>query len=170
VAAVTLAGSCPPEFALPDLLGVTRRLSDLRGRIGVLVFWSCECSHAERLDRALTQLAPGWPDEVAVWRIASAAHETPQQLMRQAQGLGLAPVLLDSKQELADSLAAEVTPHVVVLDRQGIIRYVGAPDDVTLRQRQPTRSYLAEAVTALLSGAAPDPSEVPAFGCVLTRA
>lgn len=167
---MTLAGSRPPEFALPDLLGVTRRLSDLRGRIGVLVFWSCECSHAERLDRSLLDRMAGWTTAVTIWRIASAANETPQQLMRQAQGLGLAPVLLDSKQELADSLAAEVTPHVVVLDREGIIRYVGAPDDVTLRQRQPTRSYLAEAVTALLSGATPDPSEVPAFGCVLNRA
>ena len=166
---MTLAGSCPPDFALPDLHGGMWRLNDLRGRIGVLVFWSCECAHAERLDRALTQLASSWPDDVVVWRIASAANEMPQQLMRHAHGLGAAPVLLDSDQTVADSMAAEVTPHIVVLDREGIIRYVGAPDDVTLRQPQPTRSYLVEAVAALLSGAAPDPSEVPSFGCVLTR-
>lgn len=164
-----LAGSDPPDFALPDLDGETRRLSDLLGRVAVLVFWSCECPHVERLDRVLTHLEMNWRDDVMVWRIASAANEAPEQLRRHADARGVAPVLLDTDQALADSLAAEVTPHVVVLDRQGIIRYAGAPDDVTLRQREPRRSYLADAVAAVLRGEDPSPAETAAFGCALTR-
>ena len=167
---MSLVGCRAEGFALQDLSGATRHLSDLLGRIGILVFWSCECPHAERLDRSLPQLMKAWPDDVVVWRIASAANEPVVALVRRAAELGAAPVLLDSDQAVADSLGAEVTPHVVVLDRRGIIRYTGAPDDVTLRQRQPTRSYLVEAVTALLRGTPPNPSEVPGFGCVLTRA
>lgn len=167
---MTLAGRYPPDFALPDLRGETRRLSDLLGRVAVLMFWSCECPHVERLDRALAHMGMDWREDVIVWRIASSANEVPEQLRLHADALGVAPVLLDTDQAVAVSLGAEVTPHVVVLDRQGIIRYAGAADDVTLRQREPRRSYLAEAVAALLRGTPPDPSEVPAFGCVLTRA
>jgi hypothetical protein len=154
---------------LPDLDGVTRELSDLRGRIAVLVFWSCECAHIERFESSLEQLPLTWKDDVVIWRVASAANESLEQLRHKADALGVGPILLDRDQAVADAFGAEVTPHVVALDRQGVIGYLGAPDDVTLRQRQPTRSYLAEAVAALLSGTAPNPSQVPAFGCVLTR-
>jgi peroxiredoxin len=166
---VTLVGSPAPEFTLRDLEARRWQRSDLLGRIGVLVFWSCECAHVERFERDLQRLAPMWGAEVGVWRVASGANESVERLRQKAEALDVGPVLLDPDQAVADVLAAEVTPHVVVLDRQGIIRYLGAPDDVTLRQRHPTRSYLGEAVDALLRGALPDPAEVRAFGCVLVR-
>ena len=43
------------------------------------------------------------------------------------------------------------------------------PDDVTLRRKAPTLSYLAEAVEAVLAGRRPDPAETPPFGCIIVR-
>lgn len=164
-----LFGSRPKGFALQDLSGNTRRLSDLLGRIGILVFWSCECPHVERLDRSLLDHLAGWPQEVTVWRIASAANEPVEEIERKAAAVGVGPVLLDPDQSVADAFGVRVTPHIVVLDRAQVVRYAGAPDDVSLRQRQPTRDYLADAVACVLRGEDPSPAETPAFGCALSR-
>jgi hypothetical protein len=58
---------------------------------------------------------------------------------------------------------------VFVVDRDGILRYRGAVDDITFRQRQATRFFLREAVEALLAGRQPDVGETPAYGCAIVR-
>ena len=145
---LNLVGSRAPGFRLCDLNGVEHSLDSARGSVQVLIFWSAECPHVRRLDEALGQspafAAPG----VAVWRIASNANESPQTLRRAAEAVSVSPVLLDLDGQVADAYQAQVTPHVFVLDREGVVRYTGAPDDVTFRQRTPTRSYLTEAVAS----------------------
>ncbi|MBK7316728.1 redoxin domain-containing protein [Candidatus Villigracilis affinis] len=42
-----------PDFELPDLDGNLHRLSHYRGRIVIVNFWSCECPHSERTDKAI---------------------------------------------------------------------------------------------------------------------
>jgi hypothetical protein len=55
------------------------------------------------------------------------------------------------------------------MDRDGILRYRGAVDDVTFRQRKATRFFLKEAVDALLEGHLPARTETPAYGCTIVR-
>jgi hypothetical protein len=57
-----------------------------------------------------------------------------------------------------------------VIDAQGILRYQGAFDDVTFRQRTPTLIYLHMAVEALQSDQQPEPAETPPYGCSVVRA
>jgi len=70
---------------------------------------------------------------------------------------------------VADLYAAQTTPHVFVIDRQGLLRYRGAVDDGTLRQRIPTRFFLEAVVGALLEGRLPPLTETPAYGCAIVR-
>jgi peroxiredoxin len=165
---VSLVDQPAPPFTLPDRQGRLRRADEWRGRLTLFVFWSYECSHATRLDARLHHLRQhGWSD-VAVVRIACS----PESPGNGARGPGLEvsdPILIDEAQQVADLYAARVTPHVVVVDAEGIVRYIGAPDDVSLRQRTPTRSYLEDAVEALRAGRCPEPQAVPAFGCAIAR-
>jgi hypothetical protein len=78
-------------------------------------------------------------------------------------------VLKDAGHVVADAYAAQVTPEVFVIDRAGVLRYRGAVDDASFRQRVPTRPYLEEAVESLLAGGLPTVAEVPAFGCSIIR-
>ncbi len=78
-------------------------------------------------------------------------------------------VLIDAEQIVADLYDAQTTPHVFVIDRSGILRYRGAVDDVTFRQRKPIRFFLDEAVEALLDGHLPALAETPAYGCAIVR-
>ncbi len=158
-----------PDFELPDLDGDIVRLNDLRGKIVILNFWSCECPHSERTDRQLMAMFVQWQDDVVLLSIASNQIETPQAVAEAAGSRRLPCVLLDAGHRVADLYNAVTTPHVFVIDREGILRYMGAVDDVSFRQRRPSRFYLDEAVEALLSGHFPPITETPAYGCTIVR-
>ncbi len=158
-----------PDFELPDLDGALHRLSDYRRKVVVLNFWSCECPHSERTDRALMAMFVQWRDDVVLLSIAANRIESAEAMAAAARLRRLPIVLLDSEHYVADLYEAQTTPHVFVIDRDGILRYRGAVDDVTFRQRRPTRFFLDEAVEALLEGRLPALAETPAYGCTIVR-
>lgn len=158
-----------PDFELPDLNGALHRLSNYRGRIVIVNFWSCECPHSERTDKAILSMFVQWQDDVTMLTIASNRSETVEALKEAAESRRLPNVLHDADCSVANLFDAQTTPHVFVIDRDGILRYRGAVDDVTFRQRKPTRFFLDEAVEALLSGQFPTLTESPAYGCAIVR-
>lgn len=158
-----------PDFELPDLNGVTDRLSNHRGRIVIINFWSCECPHSERADKAILAMLAQWRDDAVMLSIASNRNENIEALKKAAEARRLPVVLRDADCRVADLFGAETTPHVFVVDREGILRYRGAVDDVTFRRRTPTRFFLDEAVESLLEGRLPPLTESPAYGCAIVR-
>jgi hypothetical protein len=101
--------------------------------------------------------------------VASNQIETPEMIARAARDRRMPLLLLDENHRVADLYEAITTPHVFVMDRGGILRYRGAVDNVSFRQRRPTRFYLDEAVEALLAGHFPPVVETPAYGCTIVR-
>ena len=158
-----------PDFELPDLNGKLHRLSDDRGKIVIVNFWSCECPHCERTDQPLMAKSVQWAEEVVLLSIASNRSESTQSIEETAKARRLPIVLIDADHFVADLYEAQTTPHVFVIDRNGCLRYRGAVDDVTFRQRKPTRFFLDEAVEALLEGHLPALAETPAYGCAIVR-
>jgi peroxiredoxin len=158
-----------PDFELPDLQGHPCNLSEYRGRIVIVNFWSAECPHSERTDRYLVSLLERWTEEVVMLSIAANRNETTQRVAEAAQARRLPLVLSDAKHVVADLYEALTTPHAFLIDREGILRYRGAVDNITFRQREATRFFLQEAVEALLHGRLPELSETPAYGCVIVR-
>lgn len=158
-----------PHLELPDLNGNIHRLSNHRGRIVIVNFWSCECPHSERTDKAILSMFAQWKDDVTMLSIASNRNESPEVLKKAAESRRLPTVLHDADCRAADLFDARTTPHIFVIDREGILRYRGAVDDVTFRQRKPTRFFLDEAVESLLEGRLPALTESPAYGCAIVR-
>jgi peroxiredoxin len=162
-------GHPAPGFTLSDLDGHPHQLQDERGWIVIVNFWSADCPHAARVDESLLPLLKAWRGKVHLLQIASNGNEPREMLRAAARQRGLNLVLHDVDHQVADAYAAQTTPHFFVLDEQGLLRYQGAYDDVTFRQRTPTRNYVEEAVAALLNGSRPPVESVPPFGCALVR-
>jgi len=163
-----------PDFSLQDVAGrdiATRshRLSEQRGRVVILNFWSAECPWAERADLELSAYLADWGEQVCWWSIASNASESREMIAEAAGTRALPVVLLDIQQQVADLYGAQATPHVFVIDSQGRLRYQGAFDDVTFRQRVPSRFFLREAVDALLAGRLPETTQTSTYGCAIVR-
>ena len=158
-----------PDFELPDLDGVLHRLRDYRGKIVIVNFWSCECPHSERTDRAIMAMFVQWREDVVLLSIAANRIESAEAMAVAAKKRRLPLVLIDREDVVADLYEAQTTPHIFVMDRNGILRYRGAVDDVTFRLQKPTRFYLDEAVEALLDGRLPALAETRAYGCTIVR-
>jgi peroxiredoxin len=158
-----------PDFTLPDLEGRIHMLSDYRGKVVLINFWSAECPHSERADEKLVSLLKDWDESVVLLPIASNGNEPPETLAAVARRRGLRLVLSDPDHSAADRFEAVTTPHIFIVDEAGILRYRGAFDDLSFHQREPTRNYLKEAVEALLAKRLPDVTEVQPFGCAIVR-
>lgn len=158
-----------PDFELPDLRGNMHHLSDHHGKIVILNFWSCECPHSVRADSLILKYLEMWGGEVELFTIASNRNESVQGLEEAARSRSLPGILVDAQQVVADLYEAVTTPHVFVVDRDGLLRYRGAVDDVTFRQRTATRLFLKETVDTLLEGHLPTLTETPAYGCAIVR-
>ena len=158
-----------PDFELSDLQGNPHRLSEYRGRIVIVNFWSAECPHSERADQSILARLCQWAPDVVLLSIAANRNESPRMLEEVSKARQLPTVLIDAQHVVADSYEAVTTPHAFVVDREGILRYRGAIDDVTFRHRRATRFYWAEIVEALLEGRLPEIQETTAYGCAIVR-
>jgi peroxiredoxin len=158
-----------PDFELPDLQGNRHKLSDYRGQIVIVNFWSAECPHSERTDRSTMACLVQWGADVEMLSIAANRNESARIVEETAKARRLPTVLIDPEHIVADLYEALTTPHAFIVDRDGILRYRGAVDDVTFRQRKATRFFLEEAVEALLEGRLPEAQETPAYGCTIVR-
>ena len=158
-----------PDFELPDLEGNLQRLSDYRGQdrdrqllvVRVPAF-GADGSLDDGVSRAVGR---GCGDAVH----CGESERIHFQRGRGTNARRLPRVLIDAEHVVADLYGAVSTPHVFVADREGILRYRGAVDDVTFRQRKATRFFLEEAVEALLEGHLPTLTETPAYGCAIVR-
>jgi peroxiredoxin len=160
-----------PDFTLPLVDGGRMSLSDWRGFIVVINFWSAECTWSRRADVLLVYRQLTWEGKgVRIVGLASNANETESEIRFEIENRHMKyPVALDFDHRLADLYKAQTTPHFFVLDRQGLVRYIGALDDATPQARDARTFYLDRAVTALLNNRSPEPNWTPAFGCDIVR-
>jgi len=79
------------------------------------------------------------------------------------------PYLFDEKHEVYKVYGATNTPHAYVLQKnnkgQLIVKYIGAVDDNFQDASAVKKSYIRDAINALLSGKEPEPSFTKAVGC-----
>jgi peroxiredoxin len=164
-------GDPAPTFELPDVRGDVVRLDPAASAATVVVFTANGCPYArawhERIqDVARDHAARG----VIVLQIVSndAAHHPEDSLesMRErvAAGWFAGPLLHDADQSVAQAYGATATPEVFVIDRDGVVRYHGAPD---ANYDDPTQgaAWVREALDDVLAGReVARPSTSPA-GC-----
>jgi peroxiredoxin len=165
----TEIGKPAHDFTLVGLDGDSHSLSYYRGRIVVLNFWSAECPWAERVDQALSSWLHNCGCQVVWLTVAANPTEPVEMIQKVMEERNLPMVLLDAKQQVSDLYGAVTTPHIYLVDAEGILAYRGAYDDVSFRQRNPTRSYFKEAVERLMDGKKPETSETDPYGCTIMR-
>ena len=167
--AVADVGKVAPNFRLESVAGESYRLQDALGSLLVLNFWSTDCPWAKKGDEALEAMDVDWGKDALLWRIDSNVDESTEEMREVAQERGVGPVLNDEDHAVADLYGAVTTPHVYVIDREGVLRYKGAPNDAAFDDPEPDRNYLADALDAADRGESPDPPVTDGRGCTIVR-
>lgn len=160
-----------PNFTLPAVSGARLSLSDFRGQIIVLTFWSAGSAWSRRADVLLVYRMPTWePKGVRIVGVASNFSETDTEILHEAERRGVRyPVLLDMDQSVANTYRAQTTPHFFIIDRRGVVRYTGALDDASMQKPRPKVLYVDLAVNALLENKTPDPALTLPYGNEIAR-
>jgi peroxiredoxin len=166
---VVTLGEPLPVFELPDLEGRLHSNADYLDRILLIYWWSAHCPECKRVDQAISSRRDVWPSEVVTLAIASNADESREEIEREARARQVQTLLLDSNAYVADLLGASITPYFFLTDRNGVLRYRGALDDVSFHQRLPRINYVEAAMASLRGGRSVVPTETPGYGCTLVR-
>jgi peroxiredoxin len=124
----TLLGQSAPDFALRQVAGPNVRLSEQRGEVIVVAFWSSRCSacraHLQELDAlhgslkslGLIVYAVNVDDNVKAAREFAASVP-----------VGF-PMLLDPRKDVARAYRVDALPMMVTIDRQGLVRSIRRDD------------------------------------------
>jgi peroxiredoxin len=118
-AAAPAIGSMAPDFALPAAQGGNVRLSEYRGQVVVLTFWSSRCATcaAQLASLSEQQLTYGPAGLVAL--AVSVDDDMAQARDYAASHASRVPLLLDAKRVVGRSFQVDRLPTTVVIDRHG---------------------------------------------------
>ncbi len=121
--ATTAIGSPAPAFELKALDGRTVKLSDLKGKIVLLNFWSTRCAPCTAELPSLNRLyASLRKNGLEVCAVSIDSSDKPVRELVQEKNLNFT-VLLDSEKETYfDSYAAPSLPMTYLIDAGGVIR------------------------------------------------
>jgi len=169
-----------PDFTATDTAGDSHSLADFAGRTVVLEWTNHDCPFVIKHYGSgnMQALQTRYTDQGVVWLtvISSApgkqGYVTAEQADELTETRGAAPtaVLLDPEGTFGRTFDARVTPHMYVIDPEGVLVYMGGIDSI--RSADPAdipraTPYVVNALDALLAGEPiPDPV-TQAYGCTV---
>jgi len=171
-ASATKVGSPAPPLELPDTEGNVRTLPMPGEAPATVVIWTCNhCPYALGWHNRLVAVARDYAATGVRFLAVNSndAERYPRDSLR-AMRERLRdeewpfPYLHDESQDAARDWAAQVTPHVYVLDGELKVRYEGAPDADHMDPSQ-NAAWLREALDALLAGENPPRPATAPIGC-----
>ncbi len=162
------------RLSFKDIRWVERTLKDFGERKAfVIVFTDTKCPVAAKYVPRLNELSKDFESRgVQLIGIDASSDDTLVAVAADAIEKKLVfPMHKDFDQSAMRVLGVRRTPEVAVLDAGGVLRYRGRIDDQFRAAGEAPgagRSYLREAIEAVLSGKAPEVGETTAEGCLIT--
>jgi peroxiredoxin len=119
----TQVGNPAPDFQLPKMDGAPISLADLRGKPAVIVFWNSWCPVCKKEALRINALANAYEGKgVSVLGINIKDSFARAEGGVKEFGIKYA-VARDADASVARAYKVRGTPTIVILDRQGIVRY-----------------------------------------------
>lgn len=171
-------GKPAPDFTLKDLDGNPVKLSSFKGKVVVLEWFNPGCPFVNKAhDKGTLKDEPAAQRKNdVVWLAINSGGPGKQgnglEANREgAKKLGVNyPVLLDEGGEVGHAYGATNTPHMFVIDKQGVLQYEGAVDNSPDGERESAPdnkvvAYVDEAIAAISAGKSPAVAHTKAYGC-----
>jgi len=175
--ALATVGMPAPNFTLKDAMGNTHNLSDYAGKTVVLEWVNYDCPFVVR-QYAKTGNFPAmqkkYRDAGVVWlSICSSSPGTQGYFEGAALTDRIAKenadanfYLIDADGEIGHKYRATNTPHMYVIDADGVLRFRGAIDnDRKGDMTEGKVNYVEQAISAISAGMEVETKENQAYGC-----
>jgi peroxiredoxin len=171
-ASATKVGEPAPQLELPDTSGARHALPMPGEAPATVIVWTCNhCPYALAWHDRIVQVARDYEDRGVRFLAVNSndaeryPHDSLEAMRERVEAESWPfPYLHDESQDAARAWAAQVTPHLYVLDPELRIRYEGAPDADHMDAGQEA-VWLREALDSVLGGEAPGRPATDPVGC-----
>ena len=167
-----------PNFSLPDTRGKMQSLVDFKGKYVVLEWVNFDCPFVKKHydSNNMQSLQNEMVEKGVVWlSINSSAegkqgHFTPEEVQERIKQKGAAPTayLFDSKGEVGRLYGAKTTPHMFIINPEGVLIYQGAIDNTPSTDTEDiagAKNYVRTALAEAMAGQAVVDSTTQSYGC-----
>jgi len=171
-------GRPAPDFALKDLDGNEVKLASFKGKTVVLEWFNPGCPFVKNSHTkgSLVDTAKRRTRDGTVWLAINSGAAGKQGAGAEANREGAKkfsmthPILLDEAGAVGKAYGATNTPHMYVIDKQGMLVYKGAIDNSPDGEgKSPTDgklvNYVDIALDAIAAGKPVEKAETKAYGC-----
>lgn len=166
-------GDIATDFSLMNVDGKMVSLSDYPDAKGFVVLFTCNtcpwaAKYEDRINALSTTLSEkGYP------LIAINPNDPEMKpgdsfeaMKERAENKGFNfPYIFDKEQTVFPAYGATKTPHAYVLDKDRVVKYIGAIDDSPRDADSVEINYIENAIRAIEAGTDPKPSTTKAIGC-----
>lgn len=170
-------GQPAPDFTLSDTAGKAVKLSQYKGKPVVLEWNNPGCPFVRKhYNGNMQALQKEFAAKGVVWlainstRDDSADHMSLAQLARWMADKQASPTatLMDEAGTVGQAYAARVTPHMYIVNAQGLLVYAGAIDNVPsarVADIEKATNYVRQGLGELLAGKPLTTATSQAYGC-----
>lgn len=171
-------GDPAPGFTATDSNGKTHRLADYKGKYVVLEWHNQGCPYTRKHYGSgnMQQLQKEWTSKGVVWfTVISSApgtqgYVTASDENEYVKKMSAAPtaVLLDPDGNLGHLYAAKTTPHMFIIDPNGVLIYNGAIDDHPTSDEADipsSKNYVSAALQEAMAGKKVSDAATRPYGC-----
>lgn len=170
-------GDTAADFKLLNVDGKNVSMADYTEANGFIVVFTCNhCPYAvmyeDRLIELQNKFEPlGYPI-IAIMpndpEVKPADSYNNMKIRADEKGFNFA-YLYDDGQKIYPVYGATKTPHVYLLDKNRVVKYIGAIDDSPKDEADVEETFLADAIESLMNGKDPDPAVTKAIGCSIKK-
>ncbi len=169
-------GAPAPAFMLADHNGKTHKLGDFKGKTVVLEWFNPACPYCvgvyqRGVVKQTLETMKGLGEDYVYIAVNSSADRSKDDVVTlsteflKTQRIDI-PVLIDYDGRMGKAYGAKTTPHMFVIDKDGILRYQGAfTDDPNFRKGDVAKNYVINALRQLAAGETVTPDQVKPWGC-----
>jgi peroxiredoxin len=171
-------GKPAPDFTAIGADGKTYHLHDLKGKTVVLEWFNKDCPYVRKYydAKAMQKLQQEATTKGVVWfTVASNApgkegfmDAKAAQEIHKTRGMSSTTILIDGEGKVAKLYSAKTTPHMFVIDKNGLLAYQGAIDDkpsANPKSLAGAQNYVSAALTSLEKGQPIKEASTTPYGC-----
>ncbi len=171
-------GGPAPDFTLSDTGGKSHSLSGFKGKFVVLEWLNHDCPFVQKHYGSgnMQSLQKEFTGNGVIWLSINSSSEgqqgqySPQEADELTRQTGAAPtaVLLDSDGKVGRRYGARTTPHMFIINPDGVLIYQGAIDDKASTDPEDipdSKNYVKAALSEAMSGQPVTTPTTKSYGC-----
>ena len=176
--AEAIPGKPAPAFEVKDAAGKNHTLADAKGKWLVLEWFNKDCPYVKKHydSNNMQTLQKNYTGKNVVWYTVNSSakgkqgNQTPAETLKTMNDkkASATAVLLDENGAMGKAYGAKTTPHMFVINPEGVVVYAGGIDDNDSADPKViagSKNYVTAALEAGMLGKKVEMASARAYGC-----